>query len=123
MKILQLSFALTLVLLTCVTPQHEPAETQLWAALSVSQPLFQEGWTNNLMIHFTLVNDGSDTVNVEELINTSRIVVDGRELEDSGFIFGNGPRPTDPFLSPGKYRQFAYALGERFRRPGIYHVS
>ena len=122
MKILQFSFALCLILLPSPVTRREPIETKLWAALSVSQPLFQEGWTNDLMIHFTLVNDGSEPVNAEELINASKIIVNGEEWEDSGFIFGNGPRPADPVLRPGRYRLFTIARGGRFQRPGIYQV-
>ena len=95
---------------------------KLWAAISVSDPLFQEGGTKDLMIHFTLVNDGNAVV--DPRIESSKISVNGEELENSGFIFGNGIRSSNwNALAPGDALRFTYGLEQYFLKPGIYKVS
>src|SRR5688572_27061514 len=95
---------------------------KLWAALSVSRPLFYAGWTIELLVHFTLVYDGSNTINPK--IESSKIIINGVELKDSGFVFGNGPRDTRwRALPPGDSLEFTYALEGYFKEPGIYRVS
>jgi hypothetical protein len=95
---------------------------KLWAAISVSDPLFQKGWTKDLMIHFTLVNDGTDSVGPK--VGSWRLVVNGEELEDSNFIFANGPRDARwTELPAGESLRFGYALEKYFSEPGVYRVS
>lgn len=95
---------------------------KLWAALSVSRPLFHTGSTKELLIHFTLVNDGAKTIDPK--IEASKIIINGEELEDSGLVLGNGPRDTRwKDLPPGGMLEFAYALENYFKKPGIYRVS
>jgi hypothetical protein len=99
--------------------QEQP---KLWASVSVSRPLFHAGWTKELLVHFTLVNDGSKTLDPK--IESSKIIINGVELKDSGFIFGNGPRDNRwRALPPGDSLEFTYALEEYFREAGIYRVS
>lgn len=99
-----------------------PKPPNLWASLSVSRPLFHAGWTKDLSISFTLVNDGIETIDPK--IESSKIVVNGVELENSGFILGNGPRDARwNALSPGDALEFTYALEDYFKKPGIYRVS
>lgn len=93
----------------------------LWASISVSRPLSPAGWTKDLSIHFALVNDGSKTVDPK--IESSKIIVNGKELEDSGLILGNGPRDKRwNALPPGESIEFNYALESYFKEPGIYRV-
>ena len=94
----------------------------LWAALSVSRPLFHAGSTKELFIHFTLVNDGSKTINPK--IESSKIIINGEELKDSSFILSNGPRDSRwNALPPGDTLEFTYALEDYFKKPGTYTVS
>lgn len=100
----------------------KPERPNLWAALSVSRPLFHSGWTKELFIHFTLVNDGSETIDPK--IESSKIIINGVELENSGLILGNGPRDARwSALPPGDALEFTYALESYFKKPGIYRVS
>ena len=95
---------------------------KLWAALSVSRPLFHAGATKELLIHFTLVNDGSKLIDPK--IESSKIIINGKELGDSGFILSNGPRDARwHALPPGDTLEFAYALENYFKEPGIYKVA
>ena len=95
---------------------------KLWAALSVSRPLFHAGSTKELLIHFTLVNDGIKPIDPK--IESSKIIINGEELENSGIILGNGPRDARwNALPPGDTLEFAYALEDSFKKPGIYRVS
>jgi hypothetical protein len=55
------------------------------------------------------------------------IVVDGKELADSGYIFGNGPGPVGGFgiLNPGESYEFGKGLpvGTYFPQPGEHTIS
>lgn len=95
---------------------------KIWAAISVNEPIFIAGSTKNLQIYFTLVNDGATTINPE--IEASEIIVNGKTWADSSLIFGSGLRDNRfTALPPRDYLLFTYALGERFKEPGIYKVS
>ena len=97
-------------------------QRKLWASLSVSRPLFYAGWTKELTVYFTLVNDGSETIDPK--IESSKIIINGVELEESGFIFGNGLRDMRWRALPfGDALEFNYALEKYFKEPGIYRVS
>jgi hypothetical protein len=94
----------------------------LWAALTVNRPVFPEGEVKDLSLTFTLVNDGEAVLDPE--VGASRIVVNGKALDDSRFILSNGPRDTRfAALPPGDHLSFAHALGDHFRKPGVYRVS
>jgi hypothetical protein len=67
-----------------------PNGVGLWAALGVNHVVFRRGEVEGLNVEFTLVNDGEATI--DSKIGESRIVVQGKELADSGLILGNGPR-------------------------------
>ncbi len=111
-----------LVISMTYAQSQDDNNSRLWAAVSINEPLHQEGWTRNLLIHFTLVNDGNATLDPE--IDSSKIIVNGVEIENSAFILGNGPRsPEWNALPPGRSIQFAKAMGDYFERPGIYRVS
>ena len=73
-------------------------------------------------MHFALVNDGDKTLNPE--IESSELLVNGKQLKDWAFIIGQGPR-DDRFaaLPPGDHLLFGYALGDHFQKPGIYKLS
>ena len=102
--------------------EQSQSRPHLWAAISVSEPLFHEGWTKDLLIHFTVVNDGGEAVNPK--LTASHIIINGEELKDTAFILGNGPRDARwDSLPPGDGLKFTYALGEYFKEPGIYKVS
>ena len=97
-------------------------ERGLWAALAVNHAVFRSGETRDLMIEFTLINDG-DTV-LDPQIGKSRIIINGKELSDSGLVLGNGPRDAAfKALPPGASLQFGYALGKHVEEPGVYRVS
>ena len=103
------------------SPSHQEA-LGLWAAVSVSEPEFQEGWTKQLVMSFSLVNDGTKVVDPK--VESWRLVINGGEAADSGFIFGNGPRDARwKALPAGDSLRFAYAMGRYFKEPGIYRVS
>jgi hypothetical protein len=57
---------------------------------------------------FILLNDSDASINAAE--GGWQIVIDGKELKDSGFIFGNGPGPVGGYgaLKPGE----SYELGK-----------
>jgi hypothetical protein len=113
-------FVSGLLVVSLVSANQE--HPKLWASLSVSRPLFHAGWTKELLIHFTLVNDGSKTI--DPRIESSKIIINGVELENSGFILSNGPRDRRwRAVPPGDSLEFTYALEDYFKEPGIYRVS
>lgn len=93
---------------------------KLWAVLSVNEPVFRSDTVGRLNICFAVVNDGKTPVNAER--DDSRLLINGRELEDWSFIVRNGPRSMSENLVPGATYSFTYALGDYFKRPGVYRV-
>jgi hypothetical protein len=59
----------------------------LWAGLSVNHLVFKSGQTRDLRIEFTLVNDGNKVIDPK--IPESQIVINGKELSDSGMILSS----------------------------------
>ena len=97
------------------------AENTLWAAISVNQPVFEGGWTKNLQLNFAVVNDGKTTTDPK--IGSSHLFINSQELKDWAFIVGNGPRSSNYHaLPPGDSTSFGYAMGDKFKTPGIYKV-
>lgn len=84
---------------------------------SYSQPPF-------VMLTFILLNDSEKPLDSAE--ESWRIVIDGKELKDSDFIFGNGPAPTSGWgtLQPGESYEFGKALelGKYFPQERAYQV-
>jgi len=81
--------------------------------------------TPSLLLTFVLLNDSETPLDVEA--GSWRIVIDGDELKDSGWIFGNGPAPESGYkvLNPGESYAFGKALpiAEYFLPNGQYKVS
>ena len=63
-----------------------------------------------VMLSFILLNDSEKPINSAEEGWT--IVIDGKELGDSGYILGNGPGPVGGWgvLNPGESYQFGKEL-------------
>jgi hypothetical protein len=94
----------------------------LWAAIGVAHAVFRRGEVKGLNVEFTLVNDGTATI--DPRIAESRIVVNGMELADSGLILGSGPRDARfAALPPGEHLRLGCTLGDRLAEPGIYRLS
>jgi len=81
--------------------------------------------TPSLLLTFVLLNDSETPLDVEA--GSWRIVINGDELKDSGWIFGNGPAPESGYkvLNPGESYAFGKALpiAEYFLPNGQYKVS
>jgi hypothetical protein len=62
------------------------------------------------MLTFILLNDSDAPLNAVE--GGWQIVIDGKELKDSDFIFGNGPGPAGGYgiLKPGESYEFGKGL-------------
>ena len=109
--------------------------TKLWAAVSVSDTILNWddlAWKTELrppfMIHFYLVNDGDKVVDPK--LTSSRLFINGKECDGKeGRInwplnIGNGPRDDRwEALPPGDYLSFGYAMGDHFKKPGIYRIK
>ena len=107
-------------------PQEQIAkqEKKLWAAISASTPI--RDWpalsVDVFMVQFGLVNDGDKTVDPE--IESSQLLVNGKQLENWDHIIGNGPRSKNwKALAPKDHVHFGYALGKHFEEPGIYKLK
>jgi len=63
-----------------------------------------------VMVSFVLLNDGDTPA--EALTGSWKLVIDGKELRDSGMIFENGPQPVDGWrtLNPGETAEFSKEL-------------
>jgi hypothetical protein len=94
----------------------------LWAGLSVNRPIFRAGQAKDLRIEFTLVNDGDQVIDPK--IPESQIVINGKELSDSGSILSSVQKGAhSEALSPGESLQFDCLLEDQFKQPGVYRVS
>jgi hypothetical protein len=95
---------------------------QLWAAISVNEPVFIEGHVETLQIYFSVVNDGTTVANPE--VRLSHLYINGVEPQDWTWVISNGPR-SEYFwaLPPGQVLTFTYGLGRYITTPGIYKVS
>jgi hypothetical protein len=103
--------------------QKTKPTSKLWAAISVPQPIFEEGAdTERLAVDFGIVNDGPSTVDPN--VESSHLLINGVEPQDWSFIIHNGIRGSSFYaLPPGQSLQFGYLLGPRyFQKPGIYKV-
>ena len=78
-----------------------------------------------VMLTFILLNDSEVPVNAAE--GGWQIVIDGKELGDSDFIFGNGPGPVAGYgiLKPGESYEFGKGLelSKYFPEERDYRVS
>jgi hypothetical protein len=78
-----------------------------------------------VMLTFILLNDSEVPVNAAE--GGWQIVIDGKELGDSDFIFGNGPGPVGGYgiLKPGESYEFGKGLelSKYFPEERDYRVS
>ena len=78
-----------------------------------------------VMVSFVLLNDGETPMNSTK--GGWQIVIDGKELSDSGFIFGNGPQPGRGWgvLKPGESYEFGKELeiSRYFPKLGEHTVS
>ena len=100
----------------------QPKAGSLWAGLSVNHAIFKAGQTKDLRIEFTLVNDGDKEIDPK--IADSRIVINGKELSDSGLILSSVQKGARfKALSPGESLQFDCLLGDQFKEPGTYRIS
>src|SRR5580658_6378755 len=110
------------------TPEKLDANAKTCAALHAGIraqiiPPYTE--TPSVMLSFLLLNDSETPVDVDA--GSWKIVVNGGELNDSGYIFGNGPHPIGGFrvLNPGESYEFAAQLPivKYFLPNGQYRVS
>lgn len=78
-----------------------------------------------VMLNFVLLNDGDTIVN--STAEGWKIVIDGKELSDSDWIFGNGPMPTGGYgnLNPGDSYELGKGLeiSKYFPEERLYQVS
>jgi hypothetical protein len=79
----------------------------------------------SVMVTFLLLNDSETAKSTAP--ESWELVIDGKELEDSGYIFGNGPAPTGGYgkLAPGATFNFGKALPvlKYFPEPREYGIS
>jgi hypothetical protein len=108
--------------LSCsITPDSHRSAGLLWGGMSLNNCLLEQRMLPTFMVHFALVNDGNESLDPD--VKSWKIMINGTELIDSGWIFGNGPRGDNwEHLSPGQSIVFGKALGEYFAKPGLYSL-
>jgi len=78
-----------------------------------------------VMLTFILLNDSENPIDAVQ--EGWKIVIDGQELKDSDFIFGNGPAPAGGWgtLKPGESYEFGKGLelSRYFPAERAYRVS
>ncbi len=120
-RIVLLLFATSLLAFSSRSQKRN--DPKLWAVVGVSEPLVYEDANHNLNITFGLVNDGHETATT----GSWKIIINGEEVAESGFIFGNGPEPTGGWGTLPAGGSFilgkALSMGKYFNKPGIYEVG
>src|SRR4051812_47508893 len=119
---------LAIVLVAATTPlptasaaEKKAAPKQIWAGISVPEPVFSSDRIEAMQINFAVVNDGVAVLDPQ--IAAWRLLVNGVELKQWPLIIGNGGQgSTFNALPPGQAYRFTYVLGKYFRKPGIYVV-
>jgi hypothetical protein len=65
-------------------------QIKLWAAIGVSQPVFQLHEAEKMAVSFIVVNDGLTEANPN--VGSSHLFINGVEPKDWGFVISNGLR-------------------------------
>jgi hypothetical protein len=92
---------------------------ELWAALTVSEPIVVAGKLNTLGATFALANDTDHPIDPQ--VASWRLIINGEEYADSQFLFGNGPQDERwKSLPAGDHLLFGYTIGDLFKKPGTY---
>ncbi len=81
--------SLGFLLLNWTNAKQNQSQPHSWAAVSINGPLFHEGWTKDLSPHFTVVNDGSETVDPVLDVGVTQPV-----LREAQVISGLGRAPS-----------------------------
>jgi hypothetical protein len=98
------------------------AEKKLWAAMSVSHPVYVLGQKEPFMLHFAIVNDGTGPVDPE--IQSTKLLINGKEWKDWDFNIGQGPRDNRFFfLGARDHLNFGLKFNEQLKEPGIYKLT
>lgn len=100
-------------LLVCpVKPQGAASSTVKCAGLHAGiTASFTQGYeTPGVLVSFLLLNDSDSDLAASP--ESWKLIVDGKVLPDSGYLFGNGPQPSEGYatLRSGATFQFAKAL-------------
>jgi len=117
-------FALLCVVSLNLHADEKAPGIKLWASVLPSEPLFKGDEVKKLNIHFSIVNDGSDTVATG--IGGSRLIINGKPMEGSMMMFNNGPAsPLRDHLPPGQGILFGYGFewNHEFDKPGLYKLQ
>jgi hypothetical protein len=109
-------------MLTLIVPVKAQCNPALHAGIRAQIVPIKDGYSQPAHVLF---NDSDSAVDVAA--NSWKIVVDGVELSESGWIFGNGPMPATGWtqLQPGQHYELGKALpiAKYFTHPGEYRVS
>ncbi len=97
-------------------------EAKLWAAVSVSCPVFEEDQVKDaLHLTFALVNDGKKVIAPD--LKSSTLLINGKELTTWSHQILQGPQNVNTEqIPPGDYWGVTLACGERFTKPGTYKI-
>lgn len=103
----------------CLAAPGKPKVSDLWAAVSVSEPLVVEGKLKTFHAIFALSNDTDHPIDPK--VASWKLIINGEEYPNSQMLFGNGPRDDRwKSLPAGDYLLFGYALSDPFKVPGTY---
>jgi hypothetical protein len=107
-------------------PQKEAKQVKrkVWAGISVNQPVFGNDSPRRVLIDIALVNDSDKTMDVERDLDSSQLIVNGKEWKDWDVTIANGPRDDRiRALAPGEDISIRFDLHDLFKSPGIYKVT
>lgn len=125
LRILGRVLAALIVGLPFCTPAHGQC-AGLHAGITAQFVGLNSGYADRaISLNFLLVNDSDSAVDVTA--GSRKILIDGVELPDSDWIFGNGPAPVGGWsaLQPGGHYELskALAIDKYFHNAGQHRVS
>lgn len=118
---------MTLAICLAVSVRADSQCAGLHAGITAQLVQLKPGYTEtaHVQLVFLLINDSDSAMDVNA--GSWKIVIDGVELQDSDFIFGNGPRPIGGWttLQAGQYYELGTALpiSKYFPGAGEHKVS
>jgi hypothetical protein len=118
---------LTASFLALFAQSQNRSSPEIWAVIGVAEPLVFEDPSHDLNISFGLVND--DAIVADTDFGSWTILINGQEVPDSHWIFGNGPGSAGPSGWERMQARDAFIfgkalkMGKYFPKPGTYEVS
>lgn len=105
------------------SPNPQP-DAKPWVTIGVNKLVYRfldEPHLKEFNLQFAMFNDGDKVMHPNR--GSWHLLINGKDQPDFQWTLANGPHSgRDEALPPGEYLNFAYAVGDWFKKPGNYKV-